>query len=78
LRRCLELNPHLLAIGVTFVRQTTIAPVYRLGSIDDRYPAMLRVATGLLRFPDNPGAGHGGIRAAGHEAGIAGGRVDRD
>lgn len=46
LMRGLELNPNLLAIGATFVRETTTAPVYRLWSIDDRYPAMLRVASG--------------------------------
>jgi hypothetical protein len=46
LMRGLELNPNLLAIGATFVRETTTAPVYRLWSIADRHPAMMRVATG--------------------------------
>ena len=46
LMRGLALNPHLLAAGATFVRETTTAPVYRLWSIDDRYPAMMRVSTG--------------------------------
>lgn len=46
LMRGFELNANLLAIGATFVRETTTAPVYRLWSIDDRYPAMLRVANG--------------------------------
>jgi gamma-glutamylcyclotransferase (GGCT)/AIG2-like uncharacterized protein YtfP len=42
----LELNQNLQALGAIFVRETTTAPVYRLWSIGDRYPAMLRVATG--------------------------------
>ena len=46
LMRGLALNPHFLAAGATFVRETTTAPVYRLWSIDDRYPAMMRVSTG--------------------------------
>jgi gamma-glutamylcyclotransferase (GGCT)/AIG2-like uncharacterized protein YtfP len=46
LMRGLALNPHLLAVGAVFVRETTTAPVYRLWSIDDRYPAMMRVSTG--------------------------------
>ena len=43
LMRGLELNANLLAAGATFVRETRTAPVYRLWSIDDRHPAMLRV-----------------------------------
>jgi len=39
----LELNNNLLAVGATFVREATTEPTYRLWSIDDRYPAMLRV-----------------------------------
>jgi hypothetical protein len=46
LMRGLELNANLLAIGATFVGETTTAPRYRLWSIDDRYPAMMRVPTG--------------------------------
>jgi hypothetical protein len=44
--RGLELNGNLLAVGATFVREARTAPVYRLWSIGDRHPAMLRVATG--------------------------------
>lgn len=44
--RGLELNGNLLATGARFVRETRTAPVYRLWSIGDRHPAMLRVATG--------------------------------
>jgi hypothetical protein len=46
LMRGLELNANLLAAGATFVREARTAPVYRLWSIGDRHPAMLRVATG--------------------------------
>jgi hypothetical protein len=45
LMRGLELNGNLLAAGATFVREARTAPVYRLWSIGDRYPAMVRVAT---------------------------------
>jgi hypothetical protein len=46
LMRGLELNDNLLAVGATFVRKATTEPTYRLWSIDDRYPAMLRVREG--------------------------------
>ena len=46
LMRGLELNPNLLAVNATFVRETETEPAYRLWSINDRHPAMLRVATG--------------------------------
>jgi gamma-glutamylcyclotransferase (GGCT)/AIG2-like uncharacterized protein YtfP len=46
LMRGLELNPNLLAAGSTFVRETTTEPSYRLWSIDDRYPAMIRAHKG--------------------------------
>ena len=46
LMRGLELNANMLAAGATFVREARTAPVYRLWSIGDRHPAMLRVATG--------------------------------
>lgn len=46
LMRGLELNPNLLGVGATFVRETTTAPVYRLWSIGDRHPAMQRAPTG--------------------------------
>jgi len=42
LMRGLELNPNLLAVGATFVRDDATEPCYRLWSIDDRHPAMLR------------------------------------
>jgi hypothetical protein len=46
LMRGLALNGNLLAAGATFVREAWTAPVYRLWSIGDRHPAMVRVSTG--------------------------------
>ena len=46
LMRGLELNPNLLEVGATFVRETSTEPAYRLWSINDRHPAMVRVRTG--------------------------------
>jgi hypothetical protein len=42
LMRGLELNRNLLAIGATFVREDETDACYRLWSIGDRHPAMLR------------------------------------
>jgi hypothetical protein len=46
LMRGLELNGNLLAVGASFVREARTAPIYRLWSIGDRHPAMMRVVTG--------------------------------
>ena len=46
LMRGFALNGNLLAAGATFVRETTTGPSYRLWSIGDRHPAMIRVALG--------------------------------
>jgi len=46
LMRGLELNGNLLAAGAAFVRETTTVPEYRLWSIGDRHPAMIRVGDG--------------------------------
>ena len=46
LMRGLALNPNLLAAGATFVREDATAAAYRLWSIGDRHPAMMRVTTG--------------------------------
>ncbi len=43
LMRGLELNKNLLAVGATFVREATTEPAYRLWSIGDRHPAMIKV-----------------------------------
>ncbi len=46
LMRGLALNPNLVAVRATFVRETTTAATYRLWSIADRHPAMIRVVQG--------------------------------
>ena len=42
LMRGLELNANLVSAGAEFVRETATGPVYRLWSIGDRHPAMMR------------------------------------
>lgn len=63
--RGLELNGNLLAVGATFVREATTEPAYRLWSIDDRHPAMIRVREGgiaiALEVWQVPAAGLGTI-----------------
>ena len=46
LMRGLELNGNLLQAGARFVREARTSPQYRLYSIGDIHPAMLRVAAG--------------------------------
>lgn len=46
LMRGLERNVNLVDAGAVFDREARTAPLYRLWSIDDVHPAMLRVATG--------------------------------
>ncbi len=46
LMRGLALNPNLVNVGATFEREATTEPAYRLWSIDDEYPAMIRVRDG--------------------------------
>lgn len=46
LMRDLELNDHLTGTGAEFLRDARTAPEYRLWSIDDRHPAMIRVLDG--------------------------------
>jgi len=46
LMRGLPLNANMLAAGATFVREAATVPAYRLWSIGDRHPAMIRVAAG--------------------------------
>jgi gamma-glutamylcyclotransferase (GGCT)/AIG2-like uncharacterized protein YtfP len=46
LMRGLELNPNMLEVGATFVREDRTVPTYRLYSIGDRHPGMVRVAEG--------------------------------
>jgi hypothetical protein len=42
LMRGLELNPNLVQAGATFAREARTAPCYRIWSIGDRHPAMIR------------------------------------
>lgn len=44
LMRGLELNDNLLQVGATFVAESRTAPCYRVWSIGDRHPGMLRVS----------------------------------
>jgi hypothetical protein len=44
LMRGLELNDNLLKVGAIFAREDLTAPIYRLWSIADRHPAMIRVS----------------------------------
>jgi hypothetical protein len=46
LMRGLELNQNLIAADATFLYETTTLPIYKLWSIDDKHPAMLRVSQG--------------------------------
>src|SRR5262245_1475401 len=46
LMRGLALNANMLEAGATFLREAATAPSYRLWSIGDRHPAMIRVAAG--------------------------------
>ncbi|MBX9605790.1 MAG: glutamyl-tRNA amidotransferase [Gammaproteobacteria bacterium] len=46
LMRGLELNGNLLAVGASFLREDATVPHYRLWTINDRHPAMQRVASG--------------------------------
>ena len=43
LMRGLKLNPNMLAAGATFVREAATEPAYRLWTINDDHPAMIRV-----------------------------------
>jgi len=65
LMRGLALNGNLLAAGATFVREAATAAEYRLWSIEDRHPAMLRVredgAAIAVEVWDVPAAGLGQI-----------------
>jgi len=46
LMRGLELTRNMIDAGATFVREAATVPAYRLWSINDRHPAMIRVASG--------------------------------
>ena len=46
LMRGLKLSGNMAKAGATFVRETTTEPAYRLWSINDDHPAMVRVTDG--------------------------------
>ena len=46
LMRGLELNRNMIDAGASFVREAATVPTYRIWSINDRHPAMIRVASG--------------------------------
>ncbi|HKP55317.1 MAG TPA: carbamate kinase [Polyangiales bacterium] len=46
LMRGLKLNPNMIEAGATFLREATTEPVYRLWTVDDDHPAMIRVTDG--------------------------------
>jgi hypothetical protein len=46
LMRGLKLNDNMVAAKATFVRETQTEPAYRLWTINDEHPAMLRVTDG--------------------------------
>jgi hypothetical protein len=46
LMRGLELNINLQNVDAQFVREAWTKPIYRLWSINDKHPAMLRVSSG--------------------------------
>lgn len=46
LMRGLRGHPRMLASGAEFLREVRTAPVYRLWSINDRFPGMVRVGAG--------------------------------
>ena len=65
LMRGLALNPNLLAAGATFLRETKTEAAYRLWSVGDRHPAMVRVKEGgvavAVEVWSVPAAGLAGI-----------------
>lgn len=46
LMRGLHLNKNMVDAGAVFVEELRTAPVYRLWSMDDEYPGMIRVNSG--------------------------------
>ena len=78
LMRGLELNANLLNAGASFVSEAQTAPEYRLWSIDDRHPAMLRVQAGgysvAVELWDVPAEGLASILVA-EPAGLSIGKV---
>jgi len=78
LMRGLELNGNLLRAQARFVREARTAPVYRLYSIGDAHPAMLRAESGgaaiALEIWEIPAAGLAQVLAE-EPAGLCVGKV---
>ncbi len=78
LMRGLELNPNMIAVGAGFVREASTAPCYRMWSVDDRHPAMMRFREGgasiALELWSVPPAGLASILAR-EPAGLSIGKV---
>lgn len=79
LMRGLELNVNLLQVGATFAREASTAPCYRLWSVNDRHPGMIRTTNGegtavALEIWDVPPAGLATILGQ-EPAGLAVGKV---
>jgi len=79
LMRGLKLSPNMAAAGATFVRETTTASAYRLWTINDDHPAMIRVTDGsgvavAVEVWSVPAAGLAGI-LLNEPAGLAIGKV---
>ena len=78
LMRGLELNPNLLAVGASFVREAKTAACYRIWSINDRHPAMMRFREGgvevALELWSVPPAGLASVLSR-EPAGLAIGKV---
>src|SRR5262249_40293690 len=47
LMRGLKLNPNMVAANASFVREAFTEPTYRLWTINDNHPAMVRVTDGM-------------------------------
>jgi hypothetical protein len=66
LMRGLKLEPNMHAAGATFVREDATVPAYRLWTVNDDHPAMIRVTDGsgtsvAVEVWDVPAAGLAGI-----------------
>ena len=79
--RGLELNGNLLDAGAKFVREAKTAPEYRLYSVADRHPAMLRAREGgaaiALEIWEIPPAGIAAVLQS-EPAGLCIGKVTLD
>jgi gamma-glutamylcyclotransferase (GGCT)/AIG2-like uncharacterized protein YtfP len=78
LMRGLGLNRNMLDAGARFLREAMTMPEYRLWSVDDRHPAMIRVSEGgaaiAVEVWDVPAAGIARILQA-EPAGLCIGKV---